>query len=296
SDLYALGMTIIQAMTGKHPRHLARDNNYQLMWRDFLPSTASYEPNFLDIVDKMVEQKWQKRYKSARSILQDLEQTIVAMNTNIFAAASTLTSEPAVSADKLALSSSVDLTEDNSKSRFSQWLLSGLGLTAAIAIPLWLYISNSSQKNYVTYENEYIKLDYPQDWSRDNTNNFLNKAIVFTSPKENESDQFQERVAVIIEESSTPISLKQYSKRAVAQIENLGNFIISHPQPTTLGRSDAQYAVYKGMDRDKQVKRKEVWTVNYRQIYTVIYTAEPEKFNKFAVEANKMIESLEITK
>ncbi len=54
--------------------------------------------------------------------------------------------------------------------------------------------------------------------------------------------------------------------------------------------------LYQGIDRDIKVKRKEVWTVNYKQIYTVIYTAEPEKFDKFSPQAKKMIESLEIVR
>ncbi len=48
------------------------------------------------------------------------------------------------------------------------------------------------------------------------------------------------------------------------------------------------------MDRNQKVKRQEVWTVNYQQIYTVVYTAEPNKFDKFLPQANKILESLEI--
>ena len=146
----------------------------------------------------------------------------------------------------------------------------------------------------ITYENEDIKIEYPANWSRENRSNFLNNAVVFISPKENESDEFQERVAVIVEESSRPLSLKEYTNQAVNQRESLSNFVLSPPRQTTLGRSDGKYIIYQGMDRNTKVKRQEVWTVNYKEIYTVIYTAEPDKFDKFLPQAKRMIDSLEI--
>ncbi len=292
SDIYALGMVAIQGMTGEHPNDLKRNVNLDLMWRDRLPSYLIYDVNFLDLIDKMVKQKWQERYQSAHTILQDLEPIIVALNTGIFRPTPPPTPQP-VTDDNFTPEEeeTIQLEKPN---RFK--LLAGLSILSAIAIPAWLYVTNSLQKNYITYENEHIKIDYPQDWSRENTNNFLNNTVIFTSPKENESDKFQERLAVIVEESPKPISLKQYTEQAVSQIENLNNFILSPPRPTILGHSDGKYVLYKGMDRNTEVERKEIWTVNYKQIYTIIYTAEPEKFEKFSPQIQKMIESLEIIK
>ncbi|MDJ0592430.1 MAG: protein kinase [Pleurocapsa sp. MO_226.B13] len=279
SDLYALGMVVIQAMTGEHPQTLLRNANSELMWRDRLPAHYHYDLAFLDLVDKMVEQNWQQRYRSAAAVLEDLAKINSRENT-------------ALPSSK---TSSIPEQESNLQSQTNKIkVLATLGILGTVIIFVWLYINNLRQEKFITYENEYIKVEYPASWSRKTKSNFLNTSVVFMSPKEDESDRFQERVVVIIEESSRPLSLKQYSERAVEQIENLSNFILSPPRPTTLGRSDGKYIIYQGTDRNQKVKRQEVWTVNYQQIYTVVYTAEPNKFDKFLPQAKKIVESLEI--
>ena len=283
SDLYALGMVVIQAMTGEHPKNLRRNENLKLVWRDRLPGDRNYDPAFLNLIDKMVEQQWQQRYQSASAILSDLAEVNLLFNTALFSSANNPPSQ-------------IPTVQPPLKQSNRGKILAVLGILSAIAIPSWLYLINSRLGNFVTYENEFIKVEYPGNWSRETRNNFLNTSVIFISPKENETDPFQERVAVIVEDSSRPLSLTQYTNYATKQIEKLSNFILSPPKSTTLGRSDGKSVVYQGMDRDRQVKRLEVWTVNYKQIYTVIYTAEPDKFDKFLPQAEKMIESLEIAK
>ena len=290
SDLYALGMVVIQAMTGEHPNTLQRNANLELIWRDRLPSHLSYDERLLDLIDKMVERAWQKRYQSAKEVLEALEPIVVAQNTVI--PRNTPPSTPVV--DPLPISTEPTLV--SGKPAIRGKLLLGLGILGAIALPTWFLFSNSRQENWITYENEYIKVEYPDSWTRENRSNFLNTSVVFLSPLEDSNDDFQERVAVIFEESPNPVSLTQYSDRAVEQIENLGNFILSPPRDTVLGRSDGKYVIYQGMDLDKKVKRQEVWTVNYQDIYTVIYTAEPDRFDKFLPQVEKIIDSLEIRK
>lgn len=275
SDIYALGMVAIQAMTGEHPNNLQRNLNLELMWRDRLPPHLIYDQAFLDLIDKMVEQTWQKRYQSAAAVLADLESLTPEVKP-----------EPEPEPDPNPAKPLPNVYQ----------ILAGLGMFSAIAIPLWLFWHNSRQGDWITYENENIKIEYPASWKRENRNNFLNNSVVFVSPQETESDDFQERLAVIVEESPNPLSLTQYSERAVEQIENLSNFILSPPRDTVLGNSDGKYVIYQGTDRDQKVKRQEVWTVNYQDIYTVIYTAEPDKFDKFLPQVEKMIDSLEIRK
>ena len=302
SDLYALGMVTIQAMTGERPSSLQRNSNLELMWRDRLSPHLVYDLSFLNLIDKMVEQTWQERYQSANEILEDLESIVLTSGTAVFepAPALILKSEAETKTEtetSVAPQAQVITEVSKPQGRLNKFkLLAALGTFGAIAMLFLLYLNNLKSSNYITYENEHIRIDYPPKWSKENSTNFLNTTVVFTSPKENESDRFQERVAVVVEESPNPISLQQYSDRAVSQIENLDNFIVSPPRSTTLGRSDGKYVLYQGMDRNIKVKRQEVWTVNYRQIYTVIYTAEPQKFDKFAPQAQKMIESLEIVR
>ena len=287
SDIYALGMVAIQAMTGEHPKDLERNGELKLVWRNFLPANSNYEPYFLDIIDKMVEQKWQQRYQYASAILSDLAELNSAFNPT----AEEITFIPQVPTPAEEF---LDNKPHKPQSLKKIKSLAAIGVVSAIAIPFLLFITKSRFNNFVTYENEYIQVEYPENWSRETTNNFLNTSVIFISPLENEADLFRERVAVIVEESSRPMSLARHTSNAVKRIEKLDNFILSPPKETTLGRSDGQYVVYQGTDRDRLVKRQEVWTVNYKQIYTVIYTAEPDKFDKYLPQVEKMIDSLEI--
>jgi len=122
----------------------------------------------------------------------------------------------------------------------------------------------------------------------------LNNSVSFISPQESDLDQFQERVTLIIEESSKALSLSKYSNQAVVQIEELSNFILSPPRPTKLDQSVGKYIIYQGKENNIKVKRHEVWSVNYKKIYTIVYTSEPEKYNKFLPMVEKMIQSVEL--
>ena len=68
SDIYALGMVAIQALTGTSPRSLQRNETMAIVWRS--PTTS--EP-LAAILDKMVSYDFHHRYQSAEEVLQTLE-------------------------------------------------------------------------------------------------------------------------------------------------------------------------------------------------------------------------------
>ena len=66
SDIYAVGMTAIQALTGVFPHQLPKDpNTLEVVWRE----RVSVSPKLADILDKMVRYQWQQRYQSADEAL-----------------------------------------------------------------------------------------------------------------------------------------------------------------------------------------------------------------------------------
>ncbi len=69
SDIYALGMIAIQALTGTPTTNLERDSTTALVWRHLAKTTEE----FAAILDKMVYFDFQKRYQSAEEVLQSLE-------------------------------------------------------------------------------------------------------------------------------------------------------------------------------------------------------------------------------
>ncbi|TWH61060.1 serine/threonine-protein kinase [Dulcicalothrix desertica] len=68
SDIYALGMTAIQALTGVHPQELKVDLHGEVSWKNL----CNVSPNLALILDKMVRCQTEKRYQSAQKVLDDL--------------------------------------------------------------------------------------------------------------------------------------------------------------------------------------------------------------------------------
>jgi CHASE2 domain-containing sensor protein len=71
SDLYALGITAIEALTGIPAYALKRDANGELIWRHGAPEL---DPTFGDIVGRLVLYDFTERYQAATEVLADLLQ------------------------------------------------------------------------------------------------------------------------------------------------------------------------------------------------------------------------------
>ena len=71
SDLYSLGVTCIHLLTQVHPFDLYNSGENEWKWRDYLEQPVS--DRLGTILDKMLEGATNKRYQSAREILQDLQ-------------------------------------------------------------------------------------------------------------------------------------------------------------------------------------------------------------------------------
>jgi serine/threonine protein kinase len=70
SDIYALGMIGIQALTGIHPHQMHQNAiTGEISWRHL----ASVEEDFAQILEKMVRYHFIERYQSAGEVLQDLK-------------------------------------------------------------------------------------------------------------------------------------------------------------------------------------------------------------------------------
>lgn len=69
SDIYAVGMLGIYALTGVRPQELPKDHNtFEVIWRD----KVSVSPFLANVLNKMVRYKFQERYQTAREALQAL--------------------------------------------------------------------------------------------------------------------------------------------------------------------------------------------------------------------------------
>jgi serine/threonine protein kinase len=69
SDIYAVGMVGIQALTGVWPNQLPTDpNTLEVIWQD----RVSVSPKLAAILDKMVRYHFKERYPSASEALADI--------------------------------------------------------------------------------------------------------------------------------------------------------------------------------------------------------------------------------
>ncbi len=69
SDIYAVGMIGIQALTGVYPTQLPEDSaTSEIIWRD----RVQVSPDLADILDKMVRYDFRQRYQSAAEALKSL--------------------------------------------------------------------------------------------------------------------------------------------------------------------------------------------------------------------------------
>jgi serine/threonine protein kinase len=102
SDIYALGMIAIQALTGLHPTQLPEDQNSgEVIWQDM----AYVSAGLASVLNRMVHYHFQDRFKSAKEVLDAL-QTLT--NTDQL----TQASDPTLVPEKTLINSSVSFEQD----------------------------------------------------------------------------------------------------------------------------------------------------------------------------------------
>jgi eukaryotic-like serine/threonine-protein kinase len=69
SDIYALGMSAIQFLTGQYPVHLPKQEDGTVLWRDL----TSISDRLASILERMTRVEAIERYDSAAAVLIDLE-------------------------------------------------------------------------------------------------------------------------------------------------------------------------------------------------------------------------------
>ncbi len=80
SDIYALGITTIQALIGVDtPMQLSIDETGEIVWRDL----AKISESLAQILTKMVSYDFRKRYSTAAEVLNDLNLTVLRLQASI---------------------------------------------------------------------------------------------------------------------------------------------------------------------------------------------------------------------
>lgn len=74
SDLYAVGIICLQALTGLSPRNLLPDEHTGELSCHLFKNYCSIRPDLAEIIDKMIRYDYRQRYKTAKNALEVLEQ------------------------------------------------------------------------------------------------------------------------------------------------------------------------------------------------------------------------------
>ncbi|MFA5088684.1 MAG: PsbP-related protein [Candidatus Omnitrophota bacterium] len=197
-----------------------------------------------------------------------------------------------------------NLTEKikNISLRERQTILFSALIAAGIALILAAVFFLMPREKFSVYTNPSagVSIRYPDSWElRDTDLGMPDVVVVFVSPKENELDVFQENVSVIIQDlSSDPMTLGQYTKRAVAQI--LGVFKDSVEMVESKSVKLAGLPGYKFLYRGKDpsdpsiLKFVHFWTIKNDKAYQITYGSLGPSFEKRLGAVNAMVRSFRI--
>ncbi len=271
SDVYAVGVIGIQALTGIYPdpsqgSKLPRDpQTGEIIWRN----QVQVSPDLADILDRMVRYHFSGRYQSAESALEALRKIL----------------------------------DTKTKNQHKQWkLLFPVGIVAVLAslvVGFWPGLwSEKKQEKLIPYENtEYqIKIKYPESWQLQIKDIYVagvTELATIISPKQNDTDRFQEKINIDIEEFSG--TLAESKQMFIDEIKNtLPDAQIINTSSTTLAFKQANQIIYTGKDGDLELKNLQVWTLKGNKAYVITYTAAIDDYEQFINIANEMINSFEI--
>ncbi|MCC3528712.1 MAG: serine/threonine protein kinase [Microcoleus sp. PH2017_22_RUC_O_B] len=283
SDVYAVGVIAIQALTGLNP-----EPNFggfpedavtgEFQWRNAVAVSSELG----SIIDRMVRKDYGQRYTSAVEVLQDLDDFFSSTKSKALISVVPILAPTQVSQPPVSFMSILS------------WFRSHKD-TTAIAITLIALITAPFNEDfreffvkfmfgYSYYENKEIKVKYPAEWQPSiYSSRITPDEIVFTSPKD---DGFREVVTVSSKKLSKPMSSQEYYTQILQpKLKNQVNHdLLKNPEKTTLGNNPAQVLVFTTQEKESAgknpvvLKHKLIWTVKNNQAYIVTYKGEDGNF------------------
>ena len=297
SDIYALGKTAIYALSSKSPQRvnlqkLELDNITINLQEDETQHTLTkISPRLTNILNKMVKQNYLERYQSAVEVLTELERE----ENVVYLPPPFLVNPP---------NEDFESVPQTSRSKFKKrkiipWILLIIPFIAAL-ITFILGIHKNRYRGFAEYTNinYQITIKYPKSWTiRQLEDPITGEVVMFSSPKENESDIFQERIFITVENLLDDIdNLDQYAEILTDRISRKSGYDINvFPQERIrLSNQIAKEIVYSRKIDGIEIRQSEIFTIDNDQAYIVTYMAERSKYYKFLKTAKKTIKSLEI--
>lgn len=301
SDIYAVGVIAIQALTGVLPDSLPRDAKDEIIWRD----RCSVNDRLANILTTMVRSNYRDRYQSAAAVLQALfgspprpprppspsGKVLIGIAIALFVAI--LTAILAISGKWF----------DNTRSPISSPTPSPTPLATPLATlsptpsptpspVLSKTLVVAIPENFFTEPNQSqeIEIKYPPSWNtREILNPITKEVLEILSPN------YQASLLITVEPLEKFMSLAEYSDLELQNIQQLAaNPNNINTKTDTLAKRPAFRAVYEVNEGGKIIKRMEIWTLKDKKAYVVTYKAEAGQYSYFLPAIEKTIDSLEI--
>ena len=261
SDIYAVGIIGIQALTGLAANQLPKDNRSEIIWHNL----AQVNQQFAEIIDKMVKYDFRQRYQSAAEVLQALQ----------------------------------NLTPANPPAKPIWWkAVIGLGIATAATVIAFLFILIPRHNNLEIYNNTVygISIKYPQQWQKAVTPDRITGNLVkFMSPEEGKADNYPENLNLIVQDlPGTSRELEQFTKFYLDVVKSSPDAKIIQEGKTQLASRPAYQVIYTLKEDKIDIKRLQVWTVKDNRAYVITYTADIAKYSEYFSTVQTMINSFQI--
>ncbi|NET37702.1 MAG: serine/threonine protein kinase [Cyanothece sp. SIO1E1] len=282
SDIYALGIIGIQALTGLNPTQFPEDSETgEILWQQ----QVQVSKELAAVLSKMVSYHFKDRYQSAAEVLQALNQVTTIRKTYLPSSSPT--------------SSNRFQTNDRVDSWLWSWqkVLLGLGLLIILGgVGLAFLVRQKTD----TFEKYKFSLTPPQKWERrelveddsDNYNIFLGVTEVLQFVPPNISNSFEANVSVKIEDLSEPTTLDKYHQEVVSKIKKYGTYNLDDTEKTTLAGKSAYRIIYSGNNGEQDLRMMAILALKEEdRVYRIMYKAEANRYDEFLKEAELMVRS-----
>jgi eukaryotic-like serine/threonine-protein kinase len=290
SDVYAVGIIAIQALTGIVPGLYG--NTFptdpvtgEIIWRHL--ANVSFE--LADFIDNMIRYDFRQRYQTADFALAAL--SCIPANTDIDR--SYVYRTPVQNLIQNSIQNSIQTPIHKPKPLGT--LLLGIGTLASVGLIGLINLNTSlkSEQLLPCCNSNQFKITYPATWARqDDENKVTGQVVKFISQQKNISDDFQGEVTITITKSDQTLeeSMNDFIK---SKIDSKAN-ILYKSTAITLANKQANKLIFTRDEGSHRFKYLQVWTLKNDELYLITYVAEKSQYDNFIHVAEKMINSFEL--
>lgn len=294
SDIHAVGVIAIQALTGKpinspifiHPKgNNGNQSNETLDWHRYAPKISQ---GLLDIIDKMVMTNHTERYQTAQEALEAIR--------------SMLPSPPARPTPPKPPTDPTKIIGNRKHIKRGIIVVSGIGISVIIAILFMDAIARFIRSNIFNspptlnkqYAENNIKIAYSDQW--DYKPKSFDTQLVEFIPKQSESKDCTSKIFISRQELPTPLSVDEYKRKVQEQIKKNNKIEIQDETKgnTLLAKKTAYKLSYTMRENQCEFQILETGTVHDSKGYYITYKGVKGEYQKYLPTLEAMIDTFKI--